>query len=111
MPRRKRKKHTARKIEKPVKIKSTAAFILLLIAEIILFANAFLMFFFNSWIIFSLNQLKSAGQFVIFGKAIEFTVPTTAQLIQTGIVLLLLCLLTIFSYYRISRGQKYGPGF
>ena len=90
---------------KPRKIESKAAFVLLLIAEIILFLNAFIMIFFRGWLISVLSAVNGQ-QMVLWGKTLTFIVPTSWQLLQMGFTMMMLGLFTIYSYYRITEGNK-----
>ena len=102
MPKRKKIIRREKAFRQPA-IKSKTAFILLLISEIILFFNAVFLFFWNGWVI---ETLKGMQNLTLFGKVIEFSVPTSLQLIQTGIVYAFLGLLAIFSYMRIMKEQR-----
>jgi len=92
---------------KPRKIESKAAFVLLLISEIILFLNAFIWIFMKDWII-SMMTLYNGQPYVFFGKTMTFLVqiPTSWQCLQMGFTLMMLGLFIIYSYYRITEGNK-----
>jgi hypothetical protein len=90
---------------KPRRIESKAAFVLLLIAEIILFVNAFIMIFLKDWLISVLSTVNGQ-QMVLLGKTLTFIVPTSWQLLQMGFTMMMLGLFTIYSYYRITEGNK-----
>ena len=110
MPKSKKKKRIARKARPKMAvarkvpiIKSTAAFILLLIAQIILLINAVFEIFWGNWII---GTLKNMPPVVLWGKPLEIIVPTQLQLIQSGIAFAFLALLSFLAYARIMKGQK-----
>lgn len=111
MPKSRKKRSVARKARPriaarkiaPLMIKSTLAFILLLIAQIILIINAIFAIFWGNWII---DTLKTMPSVVLWGKTIDLIVPTQLQLIQTGIAFAFLAMLSFLAYARIMKGQK-----
>ena len=101
------KKAAAKKtaVQKPI-IKSTAAFVLLVIAEIILFLNAFVWIFLRNWIISLLNSYTLNGQVNLWGTTLTILIPTQWQALQIGFTMMMLGLFTIYSYHKITEGDK-----